>query len=359
MGPVDGGCLPSANARPSSVPSRTGADLQNVCPREDTTSPRAVTGTGYPSTMTLHVSALLGDSAYLVSDRWVTRPGEVWESTFNKNIVLRTPDSLVTVGFSGAAYLEGRPVDEWAVGVLWGEDLDKEAMVGFRRPDRLHGLSAAIRSLVTALNRLFTSAHPVPFDRRVHAVAVGWRIQGRRLRPCLLDISNLPTGGFVTVRAHTRRRQRFGVVKVDPPGWVSRHRLEQLNTALTEDLPHEAREDLMIGLLRELSRAGMPIGPDAMCIRLPRHEPRPTVRFAPEHLPSRVFESLADGKTEIMQVAYTPAIVTPRAVQLPSLTTGLPFENIAGFRVDWRMPPMGPPRFGDHLVWLTDRQPRR
>jgi hypothetical protein len=257
------------------------------------------------------------------------------------------------------AYIGSKPIDEWAAEFLWGSQVDKSALWELRAGAfATHGLSTALKRFVDALNRHFSDSAPAGLQSRVHAVAVGWRVQGRRLRRCLLVISNLDSGLLVTVRAKARRRQLFGVVMVDPldalggPGWVPMGRFRQLNDALTPDLSHDAREDLMIGLLRELSHEGAPIGPDAMCIRIPRRQPKPVIRFAPEQPPSRLFHREGDAKTEVMPVAYTPIIVTPNLVQFPALTTGLAMDRLAGFEVEWRLPPLSP------TVLLQDRQTR-
>lgn len=309
--------------------------------------------------MTLHVSALLRGSAYQVSDRWVTRGTRVWEPEANKTIVLRTTEALVSIGFSGRAYVASRPIDEWAAEMLWGEELGAEELLVARLGrDNTHGLSGAIRRLERALNRLFSASVPTPTTARVHIVVVGWRIRCRRLRPCLLTISNLDTGRLVTVRSKMAVRERYGAVMVDPPGWVPVGRLRELNRALAVEMSEEAREDLMIEVLRELSGAGLPIGPDAMCVRIPRLTPKPTIRFAPKSLPHRVFYKVDDGLRDTVPVVYTPIIVTPRAVQLPGIATGAPFDHLAGFEVEWRMPTPTVPLLGGVPTWLTDRQPR-
>jgi hypothetical protein len=118
-------------------------------------------------------------------------------------------------------------------------------------------------------------------------------------------------------------------------------------------------ENLMIDVLRECANDGKPIGTDAMCIRIPRSEAKPTIRFEPAKMPARIFTRERDGKSQAMSVAYTPTIITPRAIQLPSLTTGVPFENLNGFEVDWKLPPLGPLAFDGTLLWINDRQPRR
>lgn len=203
--------------------------------------------------VTLHVSALIKGAALQVSDRWVTVAGEVWEGTFNKNIVLRTPDALISIGFAGRAFMGKKPMDEWAAEILWGGDLDRETLVALRTPDRLHGLSRALAHLVDALNPHFPPGSAAPLSARVHAVAVGWRIRHQGLKPCLITISNLEHGGPMSIRERTRKHQRYGVVQVDPPGWVSAGRLHSLNADLARDVTHEEREDMMISVLRELS----------------------------------------------------------------------------------------------------------
>jgi len=309
--------------------------------------------------MTLHLSAIIRDAAYQVSDRLATRRGDVWEPEFNKNIVLRTPDALVSIGFAGHAYIDSKPVDEWAADVVWGEELGSDTLFTARSPDQLNGLSSLLGRVRAALNTHFSESIVTPDPDRVHVVVVGWRLRHRRLMPCLLTLSNAATGRLVTVLDRVRKRQRFGIVEADSPGWVALARLRRLNDALAQDLDYNERENLMIDVLRECANDGKPIGTDAMCIRIPRSEAKSTIRFEPAKMPARIFTRERDGKSQAMSVAYTPTIITPRAIQLPSLTTGVPFENLNGFEVDWKLPPLGPLAFDGTLLWINDRQPRR
>lgn len=304
--------------------------------------------------MTLHISAVLGDTAYQVSDRLVTRQGDVWERTFNKNIVLRTADALVSMGFCQRAFIDSTPIDEWAAQVIWGSQIDDDTVLSeVHLPGKRFGLSAALARLLSALNRNFSQRLIAPISARVHVVIVGFRFGRRGLRPCLLVMSNLDSGRLVTVRPKLRRRPRFSVVMNDPPGWIPVDRFQRFNQALSH-ASHEQREDLMIELIRELSRSGAPIGPDAMCIRIPWHVPKPTIRFEPAEALHQVFHRKGVPNSEIqLPVAYTPIIITPNVIQLPSLTTGLAWDHMAGFEIEWRLPPLS------KTVLLADRQARR
>jgi hypothetical protein len=157
-----------------------------------------------------------------------------------------------------------------------------------------------------------------------------------------------------------RKRQRFGLLMADPPGWVTGGRLGSLNDALTAASSSDERENLLIGLVRELSQAGLPIGPHVMCVRIPAKDPRPRIRFAPthEHLVTLVDD--LGFQTAPLPAVYTPAIVTPSAAASAQLSTGPPFAHVGGLDIDWELPPMPPPDVGGgRLIWLTQGQPRR
>jgi hypothetical protein len=71
-----------------------------------------------------------------VSDRLIStearRPGPAtnepvtrrpYDALSNKSIVYRASNAMVSMGYVGSAYLEGKPTDEWLAERLWGESL--------------------------------------------------------------------------------------------------------------------------------------------------------------------------------------------------------------------------------------------
>ena len=80
--------------------------------------------------MTLHISLVPGHFVLQVSDRLVSvRRGtrvEPFDQAANKTVIFFARDALVTIGYTGVAYLDGRPTDQWIAEKLSGERFGSE-----------------------------------------------------------------------------------------------------------------------------------------------------------------------------------------------------------------------------------------
>ena len=310
--------------------------------------------------MTLHISAIVGGSAYQVSDRLASVNADPWDTTWNKTIVFRTMDALVAIGLTGPAFVGRRPIDEWMAEVLFDGKIPSGTMFTGRPGGMLRrGLTASLRKVESGLREAVITGLLPPRDR-VGASIVGWRIQGRRVRVCALTLEWDP-GGRPFFQRKTRRVHSFAGLGANPSSWVTLARLEALRLSVEAVSSDTEREDLMIQYLREVSRAGHPVGPDAMCVRISVKRPFPRIRFAPGDAIAGDFAHDDSGSTYSAPVIYTPAIVTPSCAQLACVATGPPAENLDGFRIDWDLPRMPPPQIGKEggVDWRIEGQPRK
>ena len=62
-----------------------------------------------------------------VADRLVTitKGGKRFDPASNKSLIYLARNAIVTIGYSGLAYLDGIPTDEWIAQTLWGKDLPR------------------------------------------------------------------------------------------------------------------------------------------------------------------------------------------------------------------------------------------
>src|SRR6476469_5543563 len=79
--------------------------------------------------MTLVLSYITRGYAFQVSDRLLTRRIGTSQKQFdvlsNKNVVYLARDALVSLGYTGWAYLDGIPTDQWIAQKLAGDDLSE------------------------------------------------------------------------------------------------------------------------------------------------------------------------------------------------------------------------------------------
>ena len=103
--------------------------------------------------MTQIVSAFLKGLAFQVSDRLVTQAHREFDPQYNKTVVFRASDGIVSIGFAGHAYLENLPTDTWIVKTLLRTDRTDFGGIT-RLPKRMFralSLSSAVRELQIGL----------------------------------------------------------------------------------------------------------------------------------------------------------------------------------------------------------------
>src|SRR6266700_2531537 len=146
--------------------------------------------------MTQHLSVVGGGTAIQDSDRHISythkgRPTAGLHDVYaNKIMVFAPRHGLVTLGYTGLAYLEHVPTNEWIARRLWLDDLPPDGSIRSRdHPEKWPDLGQAIDTLREELNRVFRSNR----DRNPFTVViVGWQWTRRstRLRGVAWELSN-------------------------------------------------------------------------------------------------------------------------------------------------------------------------
>ena len=287
--------------------------------------------------MTLILSAISAGWTYQVSDRQATRLGAVWDGAWNKTVVVATDDAVAAMSFWGAAFLGRKPIDEWATETMSGAGDMGGSMLRISAPPSTAGLSRVLQRLVDGLN-----AWPDAAARgQVHACLVGWRIAGGHLRSFCYELTSRDDKNK-TIEIH-RLTKNEGVshrwsLFAHPPGWTTQGRLETLAGAFRATSVPEERERTLIEYIREVHASGAPVGPHAMCIRIPAATPiKPTIRFAPAD-PHLIRVAFSGRPSFDLPVAHTPAFVTPGVQMLTSIVGGPPPTSVGGLELDWDVP---------------------
>lgn len=74
--------------------------------------------------MTLILTLVTPSQVLQVSDRLVTRGTSRFDEFANKNVIFLAKNALVTIGYSGLAYLDGVPTDHWLAEQIVDETLN-------------------------------------------------------------------------------------------------------------------------------------------------------------------------------------------------------------------------------------------
>jgi hypothetical protein len=227
--------------------------------------------------MTLVVTALArGLFTFQVTDRLVSTlqsSGTLadYEVTANKSLVIALQDSLFVIGYTGLAYIESRPTDQWLAETITEMDLTTGAFIPC--PMRPVGhIEQAAQRIRAALDSAFSR---VPTRNRIpHTVAIGGLQRRRRgvFRPLLWTISNSAAdrSRFQLVRENLElvRWSSAFVTSVEPS--MPTAALEAMRTNLRaygEESPNRFEEILVAGV-RDAAKTQPGVSEDCMAVRV-------------------------------------------------------------------------------------------
>lgn len=326
--------------------------------------------------MTLVLSAVVGPYAFQVSDRRVSqqigRRGQerldVFERRANKNVVVSTPDALVTIGYSGHAFLGGVNTDTWIVRKLTGrDDLPEEGLIflpGPPPPPRV--LYLAVRSLCRNLGEEFGRMPKA--DRAVHELAlVGWlrTRRGYALPLCWAVRNSLRSPTHFTIQDRLEVRRHLSTLRLEATGRYEQADIDWIHQEFRRRRPAKVRdvESTLVDAIRGVAARDDGVGSDCMCIRITptpqsfqgRLDPHIVIRYEP--LVQAVATIEDQGMSIQIPAAYSPWILVGEQASAPSLISGRSGLMAAG-GISWlfESPPVTAPT---NLLMSMDRYERR
>lgn len=203
----------------------------------------------------------------MTSDRLVTlqRAGKYdgdHNAYANKNIILRTADAILLLGFSGPAYIEDVPTDDWIASVLLLEKIDPNIVMTLTRK-RWKRVSSAIHALVVRLK----AAGQLD---AIQLLLVGYRQTRRGLYPFNIRIKD------GRIQGNMRRPQSYQFRAI---GQRTLHaELLQYVVQPSSDLYSGNADPAVVfkqltNLVRSVSAREPTVGADLMELYLPGHAP--------------------------------------------------------------------------------------
>lgn len=315
--------------------------------------------------MTLVLTLVTTRYVMQVADRLVTTDGKRFDPASNKSLIYLARNAIVTIGYSGLAYLDGIPTDEWIAQKLWGRELprhDDGRAVGHVLGGELRqslDIGRAIERVRSGSQNALRKDRGALKARFLQIVLAGWqwRRMGSRTicRPILHSISSERQNGQICCDVdsvprywHYERALRDG--RLCPP-------LMLLPIPITTDTPQAYMPELRTRLepvahrpntsrqtlVKEIQTqaANVPtIGKDCMCIYIPR----PNASVIEADYISAEWEPRISARGEIYSASYSPWIIGPGSLHAPSIILGTQKAQIGSFAVRLRgpSPPKGP-----------------
>jgi hypothetical protein len=264
----------------------------------------------------------------MVSDRLVTlsRGGAFagrYDTVANKTVVFLTYDALVAFGYTGSAYIEGLPTDQWLAEILWGAPITPNPHSGelpFMRRGRRpgpHGFNANLLQIRRGLAE-------TPEGDRVTILAAGWRIRRRRLTPVLIEFGAWRGAGAepkLAMRPPRRTGRLLGSVGAEPS-------LADCEAAFIEggpapmDAPSHAAwmAKVLTSIIRSTAARTPTVGRHVMIVTLEAVRRRVACRFEP-YAQHHAFVAHPDGGLEV-PAAFSPWLVTDYGFNAAQLISG-------------------------------------
>jgi hypothetical protein len=285
--------------------------------------------------MTQILTAACPDFIAQLSDRLVVAKRgsaiEQHDPAANKTVVFRASDAIVTIGYTGIAYVGQIPTDRWIAEVLCQESFGAPdarfgvRMGGGRRP-------VDIGQALILLERAIQELPAIPVDEHgLELLVAGWQAWRDDCRPILVELSRY--GGRTKLKRAPRHwpkdsNFRIGVIGVPPKKGAITQRLSKFR--LKEEVGQATKrgpllpghvEGIFLNTLRETSEFSETVGANALSVVLMR--PGHGImgcRFYPIQ-PHHVKMRTAKGEIDV-EVAMTPWVLGPGIIYSPSIEVG-------------------------------------
>ncbi len=276
-----------------------------------------------------------------VGDRLVTQGSHPFDPIANKNVLYFGPDGIVSFGYTGLAYLDQIPTDQWLVEKMTGLFYERGERTGFLRIGRLPqwpSIGEAVRRLRDELDHIFAlpAMRQIVRDTFFEVAGTGWQWTKRgRARPVLPGVVKKQGSDHFELyygARHIGRQYLFSATPDANAGiidWASlKNRLRSIRS------PDEA-ENVLVDTIRDVASKSVVVGANCMSILLP--PPRfgtARVRYVGvDRVAAQISSREGEARSPILPAAFSPWIVGAMGVHAPSILVGNMTFNVGDFEV--------------------------
>lgn len=304
--------------------------------------------------MTLIVTAIFPRFIVQACDRLVTlkpdfREGDSWS---NKTIVFRGTDGVLVMSYTGNAFVQNIPTDEWIAGVLWGaapergHDNRRPALMqlgGGRRCRVTYSLHLLVESL-SALN--------LPIEHHIEIQGAGYWIRRKRIIPYWFRIGKLAGHREVLFKSSPRQPitagVRIGSAGMDADRSELWRRIDEFAVSHPERRSVRDIENLIAAFIRDCADKKPGIGKNVLTVVLSPQGGGSRFHGIDSHPVTIVGKG---GAIDIPDTVHTPWLVSPGLLRSPSIEGGPGGWNIslAGYPFEIK----GGAPLNDHFLSLS------
>lgn len=272
-------------------------------------------------TMTLILARASAEYVLQVTDRLVSKGKQPHDRVANKNVLLFAKNAVVSMAYTGHAYLQDIPTDQWIAEKLTGIAVDKENPKSFHFGKTDLSWRDIGHSLLILTDQLTRRRKAQDFTLFITVTGWQWNSKGR-FRPLDGLIGPVRGNRAFGVQYEPRHWYWRGECRTSatPLGHIFKDELAELSSSLLRKPASEA-EGLLVNKIREVSRRSSVVGPHCISILLPPpSNPTITVRYhmATPSESSKSHELAGDQRVW----GYSPWIIGPRSCNPPQMIVG-------------------------------------
>jgi hypothetical protein len=315
--------------------------------------------------MTLILTQASGRYVLQVSDRLLTQPRrrKPFDPASNKTILYLTTDALVSIAYSGGAYLDETPTDQWIAETLKGERHALDDQVN-SEPGSLKQWPDIDQSIELIRAALESAVLPLENPPLVHIIVAGWKWTRDEAHPIVTHILNSaedPPVFYIRplqlpepVEAGTGSPLILTAAPTDNP--LLPDEFEQLFEDLrrTNPSPGDSLRVLVEAIRVAASRQPKVVSQDCMSVFLPPPSARVAEVTYISHLEQRAV--IAGRQVEELPAAFSPWVIGPGKTIAPSILVGSLSTGLGPFTVTITAPPV-PDDAGIRVIWSSQRRP--
>lgn len=269
-----------------------------------------------------------------VSDRLVTRDERQFDPASNKTLIYHAKNAVVSIGYSGLAYLEDVPTDQWIAQKLWGEgrflelEPGRPAAFTYGRAPQWLDIGRSMDLLRHECEQVF-SGLPPHMLRPQHIVLAGWQWRRGVVRPIVCQLRNSERrSGLRTFEAsdlprywHWQKGNPLYLCWIPHGGLFSRREIRDLADQLRKTWwSPQTSQGLLVDAIHLAARKSSVVGRDCMSVFMPPLGSR--IVEVSYRSPQQARAVVTEGEKRLeFPAAFTPWIVGPRCVVAPSIVT--------------------------------------
>jgi hypothetical protein len=309
------------------------------------------------------LSLITAGYALQVSDRRVSLKKrnryEPWDPASNKSIVLLGHDGLISMGYTGPAFISKSTMDGWIAEAITGSDLgasrerpDFGHRIGSGVPDRV--LHAHLKTLEGRLNEAVAGGR---LDRSLDIYGVGmrWNSLRKPVWPTMIRISwNRAQGRYLMAMSKRRWGWESGrSYQFAAAGWseAAARRAMRIGLRTTDLGDKDQAVATLIDILRSLPPEDNTVGKDCLVTTIQREPPHVHIKYEAYDI-SQV-QVAVKGQIVSLPAAFSPWILTPTSLAAPQAISG-PGSTMTSGLFEFRIE--GSASMGDFFI--SSSQPR-